>query len=170
MNSRLSSGLEDVVDDLATISQSDVSDTTYGELLNFRNQPFEETDASTQFVELAVRLETGEVTKVVATKNHFYSALKQHGFSVEDIQALDASATTIPLPLIRTPLGTELAPQTQPTPNWPLFLGLLLAGSGVVVLLFLWFLSSLVLVVFSLLTSFLGVSAVSYALLRDRVR
>lgn len=170
MTSRPSSGLEDVVNDLATISESNVSDTTHGELLNFRNQPCEETDAATQFVELAVRLETGEVTKVVATKNHFYSALKQHGFSVEDTQALNASATTISLPLIRTSLGTELALQTQPTLNWPLFLGFLLAGSGVIVLLFLWLLSSLVLAVFSLLTFFLGVSAVSYALLRDRFR
>ena len=110
------------------------------------------------------------MTKVVATKNHFYSALKQHGFSVEDVQALDASATTISLPLLRTSLGTELALQTQPTPNWPLFLGLLLAGSGVIVLLFLWFLSSLVLVVFVLLSFFLGVSAVTYALLGDRFR
>jgi hypothetical protein len=168
MTSRLSSGLEDVVDDLAAISQSDVSDTMHGELLNFRNQPFDETDAATQFVELAVRLETGEVTKVIATKNHFYSTLKHHGFSVEDVQALDASATTISLPVVRTSLGTELATQTQPTLNWSLYLGFTLAGSGFFVLL--WFLSSLALIGLSLLSLFLGVSTVSYAVLRGQFR
>ncbi|SFL08091.1 hypothetical protein SAMN04487950_2338 [Halogranum rubrum] len=99
-----------------------------GELLNFREKP--DSDSETELVELAVRSGFGTVRKITAPKHQFSQTLNRKGLTRNDVLRLDASEGTVPIQLVETGDGVEVAPQPSRSDDWRVF-GVLSFTSGV---------------------------------------